>query len=84
MWFRQRAFAQAAQLKRLRLLCVSFAAGVSGGSYFHSCGVRDFVGGFDCAGGQLFAPGGGFAIRGGGRGIDAVDLSGAVFICVFL
>ncbi len=68
----------------MRLLRVSFAAGVPGGSYFHSCGVCDFVGGFDCAGGQLFASGGGFAIRAGGRGIDATDLSGAVFIRVFL
>jgi len=44
----------------------------------------DFVGGLDCAGGQLLAAGGGLAVRGGGCGTDATDLSGALFVCVFL
>src|SRR5260370_1377518 len=68
----------------MRVLCLSSAAGLSGGPYFDPCGIPDFVRRFDRAGGQLLAPGGGFAIRGGGRGADATDLSGAVFVRVFL
>src|SRR5689334_3517587 len=66
-----------------RVLRVPFVTGVSGGSHFDSCGVPDFVAGFDSAGCQLLKTSSRPAIRGSGSGIDAADLPRAVFLRIF-
>ena len=68
----------------MRVLRVSSVAGVFVRPRFDPSGIRDFVGSFDFAGGELSAAGGEFAVCSGGCRDNAVNLPSAVFVRVFL
>ena len=68
----------------MRVLCISFAAGVFGGSDFYSLGIFDLFGSIDFPGDFVFATGGGIAVRDFRGWVGAVYLSGVVFVFVFL
>ena len=68
----------------LRFFCVPSADGLSGGSCFDSRCLRGVVAGVHRAGGELPASGGKRTLCRDRRRVGAVDLPGAVFLCLLL